>query len=109
MIMAWSLLLVRFLAGIFLANGVPHFVHGLSGKAFPTPFARPPGVGDSSPIVNILWGFANFVGGCLLLGTMAPYEPGYNAETAALGFGVLVLGLSLAWHFGRVRNARLGL
>ena len=68
-----------------------------------------PATWDSSPIVNILWGFANFVGGCLLLGAMAPYEPGYNAETAALGFGVLVLGLSLAWHFGRVRNARSGL
>ena len=101
--MAWSLLLVRFLAGVFLANGIPHFVHGMSGRPFPTPFARPPGVGDSSPVTNVLWGSANFLGGALLLGAMAPYEPGYNGETAAVALGALVLAVVLAWHFGRVR------
>lgn len=100
--MAWSLLLVRFLAGVFLANGIPHFVHGLSGRAFPTPFARPPGVGLSSPVTNVLWGFANFLGGALLLGAMAPYQPGYNGETGAVALGALVLAIVLAWHFGRV-------
>ena len=91
--MAWSLLLIRFLAGIFLANGIPHFVHGVSGKPFPSPFAQPPGVGNSSPVVNVLWGSANFVGG-------------YNGETAALALGALTLALGLAWHFGRVQAAR---
>jgi hypothetical protein len=102
---AWSLLLVRFLAGVFLANGIPHFVHGLSGRAFPTPFARPPGIGLSSPVTNVLWGFANFLGGGLLLGAMAPYQPGYNGETAAVALGALVLAMALAWHFGRVHAA----
>lgn len=104
--MAWSLLLIRFLAGIFLANGIPHFVHGVSGKPFPSPFAQPPGVGNSSPVVNVLWGSANFVGGCLLLGAMSPYQPGYSGETAALALGALTLALGLAWHFGRVQAAR---
>ena len=103
--MAWSLLLVRFLAGVFLANGIPHFVHGLSGRAFPTPFARPPGIGLPSPVTNVLWGFANFLGGGLLLGAMAPSQPGHNGETAAVVLGALVLAMALAWHFGRVHAA----
>jgi hypothetical protein len=95
-------LLVRFLAGAVLANGIPHFVHGMSGRPFPTPFARPPGVGLSSAVTNVLWGFANFLGGALLLGAMAPYQPGYNGETGAVALGALVLGIVLAWHFGRI-------
>ena len=52
---------------MFLANGVPHFVQGISGNPFPSPFAKPPGLGDSSPLVNVLWGFGNLVAGALLL------------------------------------------
>jgi hypothetical protein len=37
-----------FFAGAFLADFVPHFVHGISGDRFPTPFAHPPGKGLSS-------------------------------------------------------------
>jgi hypothetical protein len=48
---------------MFLANVVPHFVHGVSGDRFPTPFAHPPGKGLSSPTVNVVWALFNlFVG-----------------------------------------------
>ncbi|GAG09391.1 unnamed protein product, partial [marine sediment metagenome] len=49
--MAWYAYLAYFFAGVFLANGVPHFVHGISGKKFQSPFASPPAVGESSPLV----------------------------------------------------------
>jgi uncharacterized membrane protein len=66
--MKWYHYLIAFLAGLFLANGIPHFIHGISGDSFPTPFADPPGHGLSSPLTNVLWGGANFlVGGVLLL------------------------------------------
>ena len=52
-----------FAAGLLLANGVPHFVKGVCGDRFPTPFAKPPGRGLSSPIVNVVWGMANFAAG----------------------------------------------
>jgi hypothetical protein len=52
---------------LFLTNLVPHFVHGISGDRFPTPFAHPPGKGLSSPTVNVLWGLFNLVIGYLLL------------------------------------------
>ncbi len=42
----WYIYLLQFVAGLLLANGVPHFVQGISGRWFPTPFASPPGVGE---------------------------------------------------------------
>jgi len=64
--MQWLVYIACFLAGAFLANFVPHFVNGISGDRFPTPFAKPPGRGLSSPAVNVLWGLLNLVFGFLL-------------------------------------------
>jgi hypothetical protein len=55
-----------FFAGLFLANAVPHFVKGICGDAFPSPFAKPPGKGLSSPLVNVVWALFNIVVGYLL-------------------------------------------
>jgi hypothetical protein len=55
-----------FFSGMVLANVVPHFVHGISGDRFPTPFARPPGKGLSSPTVNVLWAMLNLIVGYVL-------------------------------------------
>jgi hypothetical protein len=68
----WHVYLLQFVAGLFLANGVPHFVQGISGHWFQSPFASPSGVGESSPIVNVLWGFLNLAVGFALLGAFAP-------------------------------------
>ena len=54
-------------AGLFLANAVPHFVHGISGNRFPTPFAKPRGKGLSSPTLNVIWGLINLIAGYFLL------------------------------------------
>jgi hypothetical protein len=39
--MPWYSYVACFFAGAFLANAVPHFVKGVTGEAFPTPFAKP--------------------------------------------------------------------
>jgi hypothetical protein len=57
--MNWYNYVACFFAGAFLANFVPHFVHGISGDRFPTPFAHPPGKGLSSATVNVFWAFLN--------------------------------------------------
>jgi uncharacterized BrkB/YihY/UPF0761 family membrane protein len=98
--------LLQFVAGLFLANGVPHFVQGISGHWFQTPFASPPGVGESSPVVNVLWGFANLAVGFALLWAFAPKGRDVALEWALVGLGVLVIAVLLARHFGRVRNKR---
>jgi len=64
--MNWYDYIACFFAGMFLANVVPHFVHGISGDRFPTPFARPPGKGLSSPTVNVVWALFNLVVGYIL-------------------------------------------
>ncbi|MDR2839689.1 MAG: hypothetical protein LBV75_00260 [Paludibacter sp.] len=58
--------IAAFFAGGFLTNAVPHFVNGISGNAFPTPFATPHGVGLSSPLTNVLWALFNLLVGYLL-------------------------------------------
>ena len=64
--MQWYNYLAVFFAGVFLTNMVPHFVHGVSGDKFPTPFAKPPGRGLSFPLVNVVWAWVNLVAGYLL-------------------------------------------
>lgn len=59
--------IASFFAGIFLANAIPHFVQGISGNKFPTPFAKPPGRGLSSPTVNVIWALFNIMIGYFLL------------------------------------------
>jgi hypothetical protein len=59
--MSWYNYVACFFAGVFLANFVPHFVHGISGDRFPTPFAHPPGKGLSPPTVNVAWAFVNLL------------------------------------------------
>jgi hypothetical protein len=65
--MEWYLYIASFFAGIFLANAVPHFVQGVSGNKFPSPFTNPPGRGLSSPMVNVIWALFNVLVGYILL------------------------------------------
>ena len=64
--MEWYSYLACFFAGAFLANAVPHYVNGISGNKFPSPFSKPPGKGLSSPLTNVLWAFFNLAVGYLL-------------------------------------------
>jgi hypothetical protein len=64
--MTWYCYFAGFFSGIFLANFVPHFVQGISGNRFPTPFAKPPGKGLSSPTLNVIWGLLNLLAGYFL-------------------------------------------
>jgi hypothetical protein len=40
--MPWHDVVANFFGGASLANFVPHFVAGVSGRPFPSPFAKPP-------------------------------------------------------------------
>ena len=64
--MKWYHYIAGFFAGAFLKNMVPHLVNGISGNAFPTPFANPPGHGLSSPLTNVLWALFNLLAGYFL-------------------------------------------
>lgn len=92
----------HFFAGAFLCNCVPHLVSALQGSPFPTPFARPHGVGLSSPLMNFAWGFANLLVG-LALAAVWPVQFGLNAPLMVL-LGVGVVGIFSSVHFGKVRR-----
>jgi len=103
--MPWYYYLLHFLAGALLANGVPHFVQGICGNKFQTPFASPRGIGESSAIVNVLWGFLNLIVGGALLRIFFPPLPPPLGISAATALGALVMALWLANHFGKVRDS----
>jgi len=88
--------------GALLCNSIPHLTAGLQGTAFPTPFAKPRGIGDSSPFVNFLWGTFNAVAGITLL-AHRPVTIGVNLDCLWLFIGLFVPGSYLSLHFGKVR------
>lgn len=94
-----------FFYGMLFCNAVPHLVCGLQGKPFPTPFAKPRGVGFSSPPVNFVWGFANLAVALVLL-ARRPLTLASRADLASFLIGILVIGLYLARHFGTVQADR---
>ena len=102
--MPWYFYVLEFLSGLLLTNGVPHFVQGVSGSPFQSPFASPPGVGESSPLVNALWGFANLAGGFVLLWFFRPQGSGAVAGWIVVGSGALLAAIQLSTYFGKVRS-----
>lgn len=99
--MTWLYDIAWLFGGFFLANGVPHFVSGMLGQPFQSPFAKPPGQGLSSPTVNVLWGFANFVIAYLLIARVGNFDLHTADNVIVVGIGVLISGVLAARLFGR--------
>ena len=85
-------LVAMFFAGAFLANGVPHFVKGVTGQRHMSPFGR-----QSSAVVNVLWGSLNFVVGTALLWVgLNQDDPTDVVKAVVAGVAALLLSVSLA-------------
>jgi hypothetical protein len=104
--MRWYHYLAYFFAGAFLANSVPHLGNGVSGHAFQSPFATPPGVGLSSARVNVLWGFLNLALGYLLVCRVGRFDLRKTAHVFVFGAGILAMSLMLAHSFGRFHGGQ---
>lgn len=87
--------------GAFLCNAIPHFVSGVMGRPFQSPFAKPSGQGLSSSTVNVLWGFANLVIAYFLIARVGNFDLRATDQAAAAGAGLLLIGLMSARLFGR--------
>ncbi|MGO4502922.1 MULTISPECIES: hypothetical protein [unclassified Dyella] len=103
----WLHDLSYFFGGVFLANAFPHFVWGISGRPFQSPFARPRGEGLSSSTINVIWSFVNFVLAYLLLVRVGNLDIRDAQPMVALGLGALLISLALAKRFGRFNGGNL--
>lgn len=99
--MNWLHLVSYFFGGLSLTNAVPHFVGGIMGESFQTPFAKPPGKGLSSSTVNVLWAFANLVLAYLLLLRVGHFDPRSISCIVPFAAGVLLISLFSARTFGQ--------
>ncbi len=98
--MKYILLLI---AGALFANFVPHFVHGISGKPFFLP-RRTNREKLNSPILNVLWGFANLVAGVALLGYAFRWSAAFWTDTMSLIFGALILSVVVSASYEERRR-----
>jgi len=81
--MIWYHYVAGLFAGMFLANVIPHYVKGVTGESFPTPFANPPGKGLSSPMTNIIWALFNLLIG---FGLFKFSKVSFNNELSLIPF-----------------------
>jgi hypothetical protein len=91
----WQTVGLSFLAGVLGANSLPHFVRGITKETYPTVFG-------SSPVVNLIVGWAGLV--VTVLCVHWAHVGRYPAWALAFGaLGVLLMGLFHAWvgAFGR--------
>ena len=77
--MRWYHYLALFFAGAFLANSVPHFVQGISGRSFPSSF-------------NLVAGYA--------LCRVGDFSIRRTRDAAIVGVGVILMAVTLANAFG---------
>src|SRR5579863_8172706 len=94
--MHWFIYVAYFFSGAFLVNAVPHFVSGVSGRSFPSPFASPPGKGLSSPMVNVFWGALNAVVRYFLVSHVGEFHIRNLCDVLVLGAGGLLMAVMLA-------------
>jgi hypothetical protein len=78
-------IILGFLTGVFGANGVPHFVRGITRESYPCLLGN-------SPVPNLVAGWASFVLAALLL-RGADSERHLAAIEVSAAIGGLLIGL----------------
>jgi hypothetical protein len=97
-----------FFAGALFANGIPHFVNGISGREFARPFVYRFMPFIPNPLFNSLWGMLSLGLSALALGWYGRLHadfrllagPGREQAIAAAGFIMAAIGLPLFFMRG---------
>jgi hypothetical protein len=105
--MLWFQFPAHFFAGVFVANFVPHFVSGVLGRRFPTPFASPPFRGLSSPRVNVLYGLCNLAFAYMLLLHVGDFEPRRALHAGVFGLGLTLWSLMITRSLARLQGGKV--
>ncbi len=94
-----------FLGGMFLANFFPHFIAGMSGARFYTPFATPPFRGLSSPVVNMLYALLNLAVAYVLLVAVGSLELRSAPHVAVSAAGFALWSVQIARAVTKLRGS----
>ena len=62
------------------------------------------GRGESSPVVNVIWGLVNFVIGYVLVFGVGQFKFGFTLAALMLVLGGIVMSVVLAMILGRMRG-----
>lgn len=103
----WFHIVAYLVGGFFLANAIPHYVAGISGSPFQSPFASPPGEGLSSSTTNVIWGVFNLGIAYALLGRVGHFDHRKWSHFLAAATSFVVASLLLAGYFGRFHGGVL--
>jgi hypothetical protein len=102
--MSWHVYVAHFFGGAFFANALPHLIAGVSGQAFPTPFASPPFKGLSSPPVNVAWALANLTVAYLLLVRVEAFDLASWSDVGVCFAGFGAMAFQCARSLARIRK-----
>jgi hypothetical protein len=102
--MLWPHFVAYVFAGAFCANFVPHFVSGVLGRTFPTPFASPPFRGLSSSGTNVLYALCNLAVAYTLLLRVGDFEPRSTLHAGAFGLGLAAWSLMISRSLARLHG-----
>ena len=103
--MPWHDVAAYLFGGIFLANFFPHFIAGVSGVRFYTPFATPPFRGLSSPVVNILYALFNLAMAYVLLVVVGGLELRSAPHVAVSAAGFALWSVQIARAVTKLRGS----
>ena len=87
----------------------PHFIAGVSGRSFHTPFANPPFRGLSSPVVNIAWSLVNLTVAYVLLEGVAALDLHQPSEAGLTGLGFGMMSLFVARSVTKMQREAIAL
>jgi uncharacterized membrane protein YkvI len=102
--MEWLSYVSYFFGGAFLVNAVPHFVSGMMGRPFQSPFAKPPGKGLSSSTINVLWGSFNIAVAYVLIVRVGAFDLHDTSDVVAAGSGALLMAIMMSRMFGELHG-----
>jgi hypothetical protein len=100
--MSLSQAVALFFGGVFLANFVPHFAAGVSGRRFPTPFAKPAFRGLSPPPVNVLYALLNLAVAYALIVVVARFELQRLPDALVFAAGLGLAAMGIGWRAGKL-------
>jgi hypothetical protein len=99
--------LLLFFAGAFLANSIPHYVNGISGKEFVRPFLYRFFKWIPNPLFNVIWGMLWMILSMFLFKMYSKSNPdllfciGLNPDFVIFSSGFIIVSISLSIFFSK--------